>query len=138
MPGLEMAAARQYLYGALHGDATLMALVHDVWPGGSAPEGTAFPFVVFQFMSGVPYAAVGAYRIWNNMVWLVKAVGETADISALDTIVARIDTLLQRGSGTPAAGTIWSCVQETTIEYPETISGKQYRHLGATYRLFAT
>lgn len=136
--GQEIAAARQFLYGALHGDATLMALIHDVWPGGSAPEGTAFPFVTFQFMSGIPYAAVGAYRIWLNMIWLVKAVGETADTSTLDGIFARIDALLQRGSGTPAAGTVWSCVQETAFELPEVVSGKQYRSLGGTYRLYAT
>lgn len=136
--GLEASAAEQYLYNTLHGDATLMALIHDVWPGGSAPQGTAFPFVTFQFMSGIDYAAVGAIRIWSNMLWLVKAVGETANFADLNAIVARIDTLLHRTSGTPADGTVWSCTREQTINLPESVQGKQYRHSGALYRLYAS
>lgn len=136
--GLEFAAAEEYLYGTLHGDGTLMALIHDVWPGGSAPQGTLYPFVTFQFMSGMDYAAVGAYRIWTNMLWLVKAVGETANFADLSAIVARIDALLHRTSGTPADGTVWSCTREQTINLPEVVSGKQYRHSGALWRLYAT
>jgi hypothetical protein len=133
-----MAAARQWLYGVLHGDVTLMGLGRDVFPGGTAPESFGFPFITFQFMSGLDYAAVGAYRIWTNMIWLVKTVGETADVSTLDAIMARIDVLLHRGSGTPTAGIVWACVRESTFELPETIQGKQFRSLGGTYRLYAT
>lgn len=136
--GQEMAAARQWLYGVLHGDATLLGLGRDVFPGGTAPESFGFPFVTFQFMSGRDLMEIASIRIWTNMIWLVKVVGETADISTLDAIWARIDVLLHRGSGTPAAGTVWACVRESTFELPETIQGKQYRSLGGTYRLYAT
>jgi hypothetical protein len=137
-----MAAARQWLFGTLTGDATLVAML----PGGAtagvnnmqAEQGTPYPFVVYQFMSGIDYAAVGAFRIWTNMVWLVKAIGDTADVAALDAIAARIDTLLQRGSGTPVAGNVWSADRQTTVEYPESVEGRQYRHLGGTYRIYAS
>jgi hypothetical protein len=136
--GLEFAAAEEFLYGTLHGDGPLMALIHDVWPGGAAPQGTAFPFVTFQFMSGLDYAAVGAYRIWSNMLWLIKAVGETANFADLNAIVARIDALLHRSSGTAVDGTVWACVREQTVNLPEVVQGKQYRHSGALYRVYAT
>lgn len=136
--GLEAPAAEEWLYATLHGDATLMALVHGVWPGGEAPQGTAYPFVTFQQMAANDYAAVGAFRIWTNMLYLVKVVGETPDFASLNTAVARIDTLLHRGSGTAADGTVWSCVREQVIRLPETVQGKQYRTAGALYRLYAT
>jgi len=136
--GLETAAAEEYLYSTLHGDGTLMALIHDVWPGGIAPQGTPYPFVTFQFMSGIDYAAVGAFRIWTNMLWLVKAVGETATFADLNAIVARIDTLLHRTSGTPVDGTVWSCTREQVINLPEVVSGKQYRTSGALWRIYAS
>lgn len=137
-----MAAAREWLFGTLTADATLVAML----PGGAtsginnqqAEQGTAHPIVIYQFMSGVDYAAVGAFRIWTNMIWLIKAVGDTANVASLDAIVARIDTLLHRASGTPASGTVWSCTRESTIEYPEDVSGRQFRHSGATYRLYAS
>lgn len=136
--GLEVAAVDEWLDATLNNDATLAGLV----PGGiwnTQPKAnTAYPLGIFQFMSGVPHAAVGAYRIWVNMVYLVKVIGETADSATLNAAVARIDALLQRGSGTAADGTIWSCVCETMIRFPEAIEGRQYRHSGATYRLYAT
>jgi hypothetical protein len=138
-----MAAARQWLFNTLTADATLTALL----PGGAAnginhqrsAPGAPYPFVIYQFMSGTDYAAVGAYRIWTNMIWLVKAVGASADPTALDAIVARIDTVLQRGSGTPASGTVWSCDRQSVIDYVEEVANTvPYSHLGATYRIYAT
>lgn len=143
MPGLEMAAAREWLFSTLTADATLIALL----PGGAtagvnhrrAAQGTAYPIVIYQFMSGVDYAAVGAYRIWTNMVWLVKAVGASADAATIDAIAARIDTLLQRGSGTPASGVVASCVRESVVDYVDDVAGSvPYSHLGGNYRIYAT
>lgn len=123
----------------LSGDATLLALLAGgVKPGGSAPQGTPYPFLTYQMMSGIDYAAVGAYRIWTNLIYLVKVVGRSADYQTLRTAVARVDALLHRGSGTAADGTIWACVREQTIRMPEIVSGDQYRHDGALYRLYAT
>lgn len=135
--GLETAAADEFLYNALSGDATLMAMVHGVINSESAAP-VAYPFVVFQFMSAVDYAAVGAARIWANMVYLVKVVGETADYATLSAAVARTDALLHRASGTVADGTVWSVTREQGFRMPENVSGKQFRHQGALYRVYAS
>lgn len=136
--GLEVEAAEEWLYDTLHGDATLMAEVVDVYGGGAGPEGTAYPFATFQMMSGIDLMVVGAFRVWTELVYQVKIVGETADFQDLKTAVARIDALLHRASGSSADGTLWACVREQTIRMPEVVEGKQYRHSGALYRLYAT
>src|SRR5438105_12141746 len=127
MQGLEVAAADEFIFNALNGEATLTPLVHGVW-NTQADEGTAYPIVVNQMLSGIHYAAVGAVRIWANLVYLIKVIGETADYSSLSAAVARIDALLHRASGTAADGTVWACVREQVIRMPDSVENRQYRH----------
>lgn len=136
--GLEPDAAEEFVYATLRGDATLMGLVSGVFVGGSAPQGTAYPFIVLQLMSGNDTSAVGGIRIWGDLVYLIKVVGETADYQTMRGAVARMDALLHRSSGTSTDGTIWACVREQTIRLPEVVQGKQYRHDGGMYRIYAT
>lgn len=135
--GTEVDAAEQFIFNALSGDATLTAMIGGVF-NTEAPQSVAFPFVIYQNMSAVDYAAVGANRIWTNQVFMVKVVGDTADYSTLSPAVARIDVLLHRGSGTALAGIVWAAVREQVIRQPESVSGKPYRHSGALYRLYAS
>lgn len=134
--GLEAASADEFVYSTLHGDSTLMGLVGGIW-NTQADQGATYPLVVYQFQSGTDLMVVDAVRIWTNMMYLVKVIGQTADYAALNPALARIDTLLHRTSGAVADGTIWACVRETAFRLPETISGKQYRSSGAQYRIYA-
>lgn len=134
--GLEAASADDFLYTALHGDSTLMGLVSGVW-NTQAPQGATYPLVIYQFQSGLDLMVVDAVRIWTNMMYLVKVVGQTAYYGDLNAALARIDTLLHRTSGAVADGTVWACVRESAFRLPETISGKQYRSSGAQYRIYA-
>ncbi len=140
--GLEAAAAEEWLFNTLNGDAQLRGGASPLVQGvhnTEAPEGALFPFILYQFSSGVDLAVVGATRIWTNLVYLVKVVGETADFGDLQAAVARIDALLHRASGVAADGTVWACVREQVIRLPESIAGgRQYRHSGALYRIYAT
>lgn len=137
MPGREADVADEFLYNTLHGDAALMGLVTNVYNSEGTQGIVIYPAVIFQFMSAVDYAAVGAARIWADMIYLVKVVGETADYAVLGPAVARIDTLLHRASGTVADGTVWSCTREQPFRMPDSLASKQYRHAGATYRIRA-
>jgi hypothetical protein len=136
--GAEPAAADDFLYGLLTADATLTGLVGVRVYNTEAPQPAQYPFVLYQFMSGIDMAAVGALRIWTDMLYLVKVVGQTLTYSDLSTAVARIDQLLHRTSGTVADGTVWTCTREQVIRMPETISGKPFRHAGALYRVCAS
>jgi hypothetical protein len=136
--GAESAAADDFLYGLLTADGTLTGLVGGRVFNTEAPQPAQYPLVVFQFMSGIDMAAVGAFRIWTNMMYLVKVVGQTMVYSDLGAAVARIDQLLHRTSGTVADGTVWTCTREQVIRVPESISGKPFRHAGGLYRVCAS
>lgn len=137
--GRESAAVREWLSTVLGADVPLLALATGgVFNGSRAPQGTPYPLVLYFFMSGIDYATVGAYRIWTNMIWTVKAIADAGGYDTLDPIAARIDELLQRASGTAASGTIWSADRQKTIEYEGLVAGHEYRHLGATYRVYAS
>lgn len=138
MAGIEPAVAEEWLDGLLNGDATLTGLVPSGAWNAQADEGTAFPLIVYQMMSGIDLAVVGAVRIWTNLIYQVKVIGQTANYAALNAAVARIDTLLHRASGSAADGTVWACVREQTIRLPDSVAGKQFRHAGATYRIYAS
>lgn len=138
MLGLESATAEEFLDATLNGDATLTTLVPSGAFNTQPPEGTPYPIVTYQFVSSVDYAAVGAYRIWANMLYLIKVIGDTANFADLNAAFARIDALLQRASGTATDGTVWSCVREQVIRQPDFIAGRQYAVTGALWRIYAT
>lgn len=135
--GLEATTAEEFLVSTLTGDATLMAQL----PGGvwniEAPEGTPYPFLVFQFMSGNDFAAVGALRIWTNMIYLVKVIADAADFDSLNAVAARLDAVLHGTSGTVSSGVVWSCTREQTIRLPDQLANRQFRQAGGLYRLYA-
>lgn len=136
--GLEPAAVEEWLAGVLNGDAALLALVPSGAFNTQPPEDQPYPFILYQFMSGLDYAAVGAERIWTNMLFLVKVIGETASYSALNQAVARIDALLHRASGSATDGTVWSCTREQAIRLPDDVANRQYRQAGGLYRIYAS
>jgi hypothetical protein len=137
--GLEAATARTFLTTTLGADTALLALATGgVHNGSLAPQGTPYPVVLFFFMSGVDLGVVGAVRVWSDMVWTVKAVGRGPYYDDLDPIMARVDALLQRASGSVAQGTVWSVDRQTTLEYEDLVAGDPYRHLGGTYRICAS
>jgi hypothetical protein len=138
MPGLEPAVAEEWLDTTLNGDATLIGLVPSGAWNTQAKENTTYPLIVYQFMSGIDHVEVASIRIWTNLVYLVKVIGETADLASLNAAVARIDALLHRASGSATDGTVWACVREQTIRLPDSVAGRQYRHSGGLYRIYAT
>ena len=136
----ETVLAETWLYATLKANTTLTALI-----GGSSapriysaviPQGAALPAVVFQQMSGEDLLTLNAYRVWSDLVYLVKGIAQAGGFVALDVIAAQIDTALHRTSGTGVA----SCYRERPFSYVETDeagSGQQFRHLGGIYRIKA-
>lgn len=140
MSGIEQDAAAQWIYSTLHGDATLQALA----PGGIgvyeaiAPEGSAFPSIVFQILSGHDVMVVGATRIFSELVVLVKAIGKQSTFAALAPIVARVDQLLHKGSGSTSDGQTWGSVREQPFRLAEVSNGIEFQSSGGLYRLYVT
>jgi hypothetical protein len=103
-----------------------------------APQGAAMPYVVFNLQGGFDdLTEVGAVRVWANLLYLVKVIGQGTSYTALQPTVDAIDARLHRASG-PVGSTAYvdSCVREQPFRMPETTpSGVSYRHLGGLYRL---
>jgi hypothetical protein len=127
--------ADAFFAATLGADATLLALA----PGGIArnrpSQEAAFPFVVWQFLSGTTTQTASAVRIWLDSVYQVKAVGQGDSIASLKAVADRIDTLLDRAHGAVTGGTIVACTLEGEIAYEEVVAGVAYQHLGGRYRL---
>lgn len=139
MAGTETTAAEKWLYETLHNDATILAVVSHRIYSYQAPQGTAFPYIVFE-LSDAPrdVVGVGARRIWSNLYYVVRVVWEGQGMAAYKSTVARIDTLLHARSGTSNSdGHVLGCVRESPVSYVEDDDGRRYNHQGGLYRLWA-
>lgn len=131
----EVVYADQWLYGLLSGDAPLTGLVGTRIHSYVAPEGVVFPYVLYAFQGGADVSVVGGVRIFNSGLYQVKAVGRTESLASLQVIANRLDTLLQRASGSVTGGIILACVRTQPLAYAEVSNQYQYRHLGGLYRI---
>lgn len=125
-----------WLYSVLHGDATLMALVTGVF-AGAAPEGQIAPYVVYNWQGGADVMVTNGRRTMNNSLYQVKCVGPADTITTLQTACDRLDTLLQRASGTTTGATILFCERERPVALDNTVNGVLWTNVGGLYRIYA-
>ena len=122
-------------------DATLAGLVGTRIYPDQAVQGAAFPYVIFTFLSGEDTEVIGGFRVYTDPLYLVKAVTVDSNYTRAGQIFDRIDTVLQRASGTRAEHgiVVQSITRERTTRYPETPpQGTTIRHYGGQYRLFVS
>jgi hypothetical protein len=138
--GNEWIGGLAYFPQVLGAYGALTALVGDRIYSNSAPQGSAFPFVVFGPSSGTDRAAVGHNRrVMSEVTYLVKGVTYEEDLLIASRIARRIDEAI---NGVPATVTfdgvtyeIMGCHRETGIQYTEDDNGRKYNHFGGLYRL---
>lgn len=135
-------APRRALYGKLAGDGTLNALLGTPASGYSkaiyhnaAPQGAAFPLVIFNKQSGVPTQAMRDPSAFETDIWLIKGVarGDTADPA--EAIATRLNDLLNDGTLSISGATQLWLRRESDVEYMELADGVRYHHVGALFRL---
>jgi len=133
------------LYGKLAGDTTLNNLLGSPPSGysksiyhGEAPQGAAFPFVIFQKQAGTPTESFGLPSAFENDVWLVKGIDRSSSADTAEAIQARIQVLLNDASLSISGSTLLYLRRQSDVEYPEVTDGVTYRHAGALYRLVTT
>jgi hypothetical protein len=127
------------------GDTTLTNMLGTAAPGYSqaiyyqvAPQGARFPFVIFNVQASTPTYTLGA-RAYDDDVWLIKAVGQDADVVAsadpIDDAASRLDALLTDGVITISGRTELYLRRMSGNSYAEVVEGVAYRHAVALYRL---
>lgn len=102
---------------------------------GIAPQGTSFPYVVYQFQGGADLDTQRVARVWADLVYLVKAVTTGSSFAAIRAIADAIDARLHGASGATADAAVDACVREQPFQLTEADGGVNYRHLGGVYRL---
>lgn len=134
---IEPARALEWIYDTLSDDSALAALVSTRIFDGVAPQGSAYPFVVFNHQGGSDTRGVGTFRAFNNSLYQVKAVGKGESYAETTAIADRIDAVLQGAAGNANGGLVLGCVRETVLMMPEVTAGISYRSVGLLMRLWA-
>lgn len=103
------------------------------------PQNKTLPAVGFNQLSTVDVATQEQFRIMVNELWIIRIVTEgqthTGDVLA---VVDKFDELFHATDGVvDGTTTIYSSTREGTFRLSEDRDGKQYRHTGATYRIYA-
>lgn len=132
----EVITGFQWIYTTLTNDSLLTSLA----PGGVkrsvAPPGTPVPFIIMGLQSGNDVLTMNAYRIMDDLVYIVKAVGPASMDMAVASAADRMDALLKLTSGTTADGAILACYRQSPLQYDDnSIAGETWMHNGGLYRL---
>lgn len=133
---IEVLRVDQWLYATLTGDATLVGAVGTRCYGDVAPQGAAFPYLIFNLMDGTDVMGIGTARIMVNAIYQIKVIGQVPSYALLKPIADRVDAVLQGATGSVVDGVILACTREQPIRYVEIAGETQYRHLGGLYRVF--
>lgn len=149
----EAVLVKQWLYGLLAGDASIVTAVGKHPVSGVpniydkiAPEGATYPLIVFS--TDFSQDARGGFggRLFVRGALVVRAINQGTDGQPLWAIADRIDALLQTGDTLPAATNlpqsklvIMGCTREMPLDTSEIDSGVgvQYNYLGGRYKLLA-
>lgn len=134
---LEVLDAAAWLEATLAGDAALAALATGgVWEDVAPPEAT-HPFVVHQLLANSDDLLASGDRVIVAATFVVKAVTEAESYVPLIPLARRIDELLHLAAIADAGddSTLAGARRVSTVRYPTVEAGRQYRHLGGTYRL---
>lgn len=155
---------RRALYGKMAGDTTLTNMLGAPAPGYTkaiyfehAPQGSSFPFVLFNFQSGMPTHAMGNGRETGTMphtlpngdpqtlvsgadsfdeeYWFLKGVDKSEGSDAVDAISDRIRTLLTDATLSISGRRLLWLRADGRQRYAEVRDGDTYRHAGTTFRL---
>lgn len=129
----------QWIFETVNGSSAVTSVVgagniHEL----PAPQGTSYPFVGFSQLSSVDVVEQAHFRIMVNELWNIRVIDESRSYTdEMITVADALDSLFHRADGTADGATIFSSTREEPFRLPEDKDGKEYRHLGGVYRIYA-
>lgn len=130
-----------WLFAACRANTALMtATPGDFWQG-AADAGTAMPFGIIAFQSGMDRLTMNDVRVMDDLLFQAKIVGDATGtgIVAAANAAGLLDDLLKRTSGSTDDGLILSCSRQSPLQYDEILpTGEKRTHFGGLYRLLIT
>lgn len=138
--GDEVLLAQGWIYDTLTADTAFnTASPGGVWDGVVTAAAGASPWTVFSAQSpGVVVGGVGAFEVMVNQLWLIRTICEGGSFATLRAASNRVYALLHgKNYVARPTGTILSCIREETFRSEEVRGGREFRHLGGIYRIYA-
>lgn len=103
-----------------------------------APLDAEYPFIIFQQQTLRDVRGVGSDRIMVDTLYVVKGISQGTDFAQLGTLAAAIDSALNvPPGGAVTGGHVMASVREEPFALTEVEDGKQFRHMGGIYRIYA-
>ncbi len=139
MSGHEVLLALEWLTTTLNADSTLTGLVTGgIWRG-SAPVEAVPPYVVMNFQAGSDVLTLNGVRLFDSLLFQIKAIGPGTMTTTLLLAANEIDSLLKRTSGVPLTvdglGAILACFRESPVQIDSLVNGEIFTDLGGLYRI---
>jgi hypothetical protein len=125
-----------WLYARLTGDVSLMSMVSGVWSAKGIPEAPT-PMIIFA-PEGMPRAvrALDDSTAMVEMRYRVTVIGEGGNTTAIQPIMDRVHTLLNRATATGAGYRI-NVSTDSVFEQADVLLGTtRHSELGAVYRVW--
>ena len=105
--------------------------------GYRAPRTAHWPFVIYQFQSGVDVGGAGPGHWMVDTVYVVKAIASTHTFTTLVPVAAAITSVLEGAVATFSGGHVTGVRRLSPFQLVEDDQGQEFRHLGGTFRIMA-
>lgn len=98
-----------------------------------------YPLVTYDYLPRrQTLRVVNGVEIWNDLLFLVRVIGDGYDPYTLQAASTAIFNALHNKRAVTAQGTIQSCLHERAYAFPEATESRQFYHLGGEYRVRVT
>ena len=124
--------ADRWLVGTLKNDTTIAAAVGARVYQDQAPEETAYPLILVNYVSTLPVQNISADRVMDTELWRIRIIDQDPSYAGVESIADRVRSILHKASGTGVIG----CVFAGAYRLPETSEKTQYRSIILEFELF--
>lgn len=131
----EVPRIEKWLYSALTGDPTISSAIGSRVFNAIAPQGTAFPFIVFNFQAGTDVQGNGTARIQSENVFLVKVISEGAPDATARTVADRIDEVVGKAVHSALDSFLFNGRRQSPVRFVEPVGDIRFHHVGGLYRI---
>jgi len=132
----ELTGICTYIMNRLNASAGIVAAVGDRIHFAKIPKGSAYPAIVFTFLTSLDKQTVAGERIFTTPIFHVKAVDTSDDPANAMAIATLIDQALNKAPGAnPVSGLhVIGGYRTQIIFIPEVIQDVTFYHVGGEYR----
>lgn len=127
-----MSNAAGWIFTKLTTDATLTALIGTRVYRDQAPEKAAYPFIAISLIDVVPVKNAFADILMDGERWQIKTVDDGKSYATVNSIAARVRTLLHKTSG---SGVLSSVLDAEFTQSETDDAGNMYKTIIMDFRV---